>query len=168
MEYMIVHIKTSIYLVVLSFLLTACGIPTTVMTDSDESYESVSVDDLFGLWSATSYLTGSNIQTTDFTPDKYIGNTMSIEKDTFNMGHWSGILPAIQVEQYVLLEEDINNYIIENGIEGDLGLDEEYLTILYYETVDEVREEVGIVLDASHLICPTGTGWYLYEPVLEE
>ena len=68
MEYMIVHIKTSIYLVVLAFLLTACGIPTTVMTDSDESYESVSVDDLFGLWSATSYLTGSKVQfTRDYT-----------------------------------------------------------------------------------------------------
>lgn len=162
---MIVHIKIQVYLVILTFLLTACSMPTVSPISSDNSHDLVSVDDLLGVWSATTYLAGSEIQATDFTPDKYIGNIMSIEKDSFNMGHWSGILPPVQVEQYVLIEECTDDYIIENRIESDLGDDEETLTILCYDTIEGVREEVGVVLDANHLICPTGTGWYLYEPI---
>lgn len=126
---------------------------------------SVSVDELFGEWSATTYVTGGNIQTADFSPEKYIGNTISIEKDSFNMEHWEGLLPPVQVERYILTEEDRDSYIDENGVDGDLGIDTEILTILSYEKMDGECEEVGIVLDQSHLICPTGSGWYLYEPV---
>ena len=81
------------------------------------------------------------------------------------MEHWEGLLPPVQVERYILTEEDRDSYIDENGVDGDLGMDAETLTILSYEKTDGGCEEVGIVLDQSHLICPTGSGWYLYEPV---
>lgn len=165
---MIVHIKMSIYLIVFALLLSACGMCTTPPQNSDELCESVSIDNLFGMWSATTFLAGEIIQANDFFPEEYIGNTMSIEKDSFNMGHWEGILPSAQVEQYVLAEKDTNSYVEENRIEGDLGIDVQTLTVLSYEKVDGGCEEIGIVLDDSHLICPTGSGWYLYEPVVED
>lgn len=81
------------------------------------------------------------------------------------MEHWEGLLPPVQVERYILTEEDSDSYIVENRVDGDLGVDTETLTILSYEKADGGYEEAGIVLDQSHLICPTGSGWYLYEPV---
>lgn len=140
-------------------------ISTDSAEDSDGPCGSVSVNELFGIWSATTYVTGGNIQTVDFFPEKYIGNTMSIEKDSFNTGHWEGLLPPAQVERYILTKKDRDSYIVENRVSGDLGVDAKALTILSYERMDGVCEEVGIVLDHSHLICPTGSGWYLYEPV---
>lgn len=168
MEYMIVHIKISIYLIVFSFLLSACGMCTTPHQNSDAPCESVSIDNLFGTWASTTFLAQGIIQANDFYPEEYIGNTMSIEQDSFNMGHWEGILPSAQVEQYVLEEKDTDSYFVENRIEGDFEIDAPTLTILSYEKVDGGGEEIGIVLDDGHLICPTGSGWYLYEPVVED
>lgn len=163
MKRMMVRTKMSVLPIVAVMLIAAFSADSINAHNQNDAVTRLSAETYLGEWTATTYLEGNKIQTTDFFPEKYIGNTMSIGEGGFNMGHWAGILPPVEVKQYVLLEENLEHYIDENRLPGDLGIDAATLTVFACDTVEGVREEIGIVIDDSHLICATGTGWYLYE-----
>ena len=159
------HKKLSILLVLILALITVCGVGIIYLNRQNGTAIMNANETFLGEWTAKTYIAGGVIQRTDFFPEKYIGNKMSIGKDYFYMEDWNEILNPIKVENYIFLEENINSYIDKNRIAGNLDVDSDSLTILAYDTTEGVQEEIGIVIDDSHLICATGSGWYMYEKI---
>lgn len=148
----------------LLFLLLSCSSSDLAPSSEEKRIDSLHAEDYYGEWVALKYIAGSQIQSKDFSPEKFIGNRIIIKENSYFMSHWEGILSADDVEKFKFWEYSLDDYIDENNICGDFEIDDSII-IFGYETPNHIQKEIGITIESGELICATGSGWYLYERV---
>jgi hypothetical protein len=151
--------------IIISLAVAVAVISSVFAMSVNDQYEP---EDFIGIWSATEYIETNMFQTSDFYREKYLGNHIYITSDSYYSEHYAegDDMPKI-IDHYFIKEVTDNDLQFWYRIHlSDLNVTKSSALALCYvrsgESSDDVFQEVGIVLDRNHLICVTGSGWYVY------